>query len=46
VIYLDLLKRFWPFIVGALVLIGLWSWHLAKVDEADRAGLRSSHARR
>jgi hypothetical protein len=38
VIYLDLLKRFWPFIVGALVLIGLWSWHLAKVDEADRAG--------
>jgi hypothetical protein len=38
VIYLDLLKRFWPFIVGALVLIGLWSWHLSKVDEADRAG--------
>jgi hypothetical protein len=38
VIYLDLLKRFWPFIVGALALVALWTWHLHKVDEADRSG--------
>jgi hypothetical protein len=38
VIYLDLLRRFWPFIAGALLLFLLWSWHASKVDAADRAG--------
>jgi hypothetical protein len=37
-IWLDMLKRFWPFILGALVIVSLWNWHLSKVDEADRAG--------
>jgi hypothetical protein len=38
VIYLDLIKRFWPFIVGAIAVIALWSWHVSKVNEAEHAG--------
>jgi hypothetical protein len=37
-IWLDMLKRFWPFILGALVIVSLWNWHLSEVDQADRAG--------
>jgi hypothetical protein len=38
VIYLDLLKRFWPFIAGALLLAGLWWWHASQMRVAEAAG--------
>jgi hypothetical protein len=35
---LLLLKRFWPFLVGAAVVIGAILWHNSKVSDAYDAG--------
>jgi hypothetical protein len=33
-IYLTLLKRFWPFIAGALLLIAAYAWHRSEIRQA------------
>lgn len=30
----TLLKRFWPFLVGALLLFFIWRWHVGEVKDA------------
>lgn len=37
-IYLALLKRFWPFLAGAALLAGVGLWHTTKVREARAQG--------
>lgn len=39
-IYLALLKRFWPLLVGAVVLLSIYGWHRGAVKDAYREGVR------
>lgn len=36
--WLLLLKRLWPFLAVAGLLLGAWLWHVAQVHKADAAG--------
>lgn len=43
-IWLPILKRFWPFIAGALVLLALYAWHASQVTQARKAGYEQAHS--
>lgn len=39
-IYLALLKRFWPYLVGLLLLLAVYGWHRGQVKDAYDEGVR------
>lgn len=42
--WLTLLKKFWPYIAGALLLLGAWLWYREQLQEADQAGYKRAQA--
>lgn len=41
--WLALLKRFWPLLAGALALVAVCVWHVSEVRQARRAGYEQAH---
>lgn len=37
-IWLSLLRRFWPFIAGAVLIFSAWLWHLSEMSSARKEG--------
>jgi hypothetical protein len=41
--WLALLKRFWPLLAGVLLLVAVYAWHVSEVRQARRAGYEQAH---
>jgi hypothetical protein len=43
-LWISLLKRFWPYIAGALLIIGVFIWYRAQISEAQERGYNQAQA--
>lgn len=39
-----IVRRFWPLIAGAVLLVGAWLWHMSEVRSAHKAGYNKAQA--